>query len=298
MPRGILKNSESLNTGESLETAQGNHFFVLQGDGNLVLYYREGGRQRATWASNTAGVATNRLVMQEDGNLVLYGPPPGRSGNGDVWDSGTVGQGSSCWFQVQDDGNAVIYSDASGSPVAKWATGTDGFYHPIIFDLARFIPGDFVVDGIKQHLFFTKTDTFLVDGNGRLSRATGSLTSKNPNCDPTPDGCTKAPDFNFKDACDRHDISYAKGGSEADRLNADRQLGNDIKAAGHEFLGQIYEKIVNAFGAGHFCYRDAEGKPIERPDRDGGGNGGGGSGGGSRRDDLDRTHKLREIVIS
>jgi hypothetical protein len=45
--------------------------FVLQADGNLVIYDASG---VARWASRTAGTGGNRLILQTDGNLVLYSP--------------------------------------------------------------------------------------------------------------------------------------------------------------------------------------------------------------------------------
>jgi surface antigen len=86
--------------------------FVMQADGNLVLYNNSG---HPLWNSNTAGNPGAYLAMQPDGNLVVYslsGQP--------LWSSGTAGNPGDD-VQVQSDGNVVIYSSGS---TALWATNT------------------------------------------------------------------------------------------------------------------------------------------------------------------------------
>jgi hypothetical protein len=58
-------------------------FLVMQGDGNLVGYTNGGA---PTWASNTAGRGGDRFVVQNDGNLVIYSPTRA------VWASNTAGR--------------------------------------------------------------------------------------------------------------------------------------------------------------------------------------------------------------
>jgi hypothetical protein len=92
-------------------TSQDRRFeFVLQQDGNLVLY-RKGGR--AYWATGTNGQRVAQAIMQSDGNFVLYGP----SGQV-IWASNTHGH-ANARLTVRNDGNVVIY-DAQGC--ARWAT--------------------------------------------------------------------------------------------------------------------------------------------------------------------------------
>ncbi len=94
--------------------------FVMQEDGNLVLYRRRAGSPRngpsdPIWASGTVGRQGTRAVMQGDGNFVLYttaGEP--------VWASNTAGNPGSI-LKLQDDGNLVIYSNDR----AVWATATN-----------------------------------------------------------------------------------------------------------------------------------------------------------------------------
>ena len=99
----------------SLKSNNDKYNFVMQGDGNLVLY--EG--STVHWASNTNGKGTTpyRLAMQNDGNLVIYD-----KNNSATWASNTNGKGNAPYrLVVQDDRNVVIY-DADNS--ATWATNT------------------------------------------------------------------------------------------------------------------------------------------------------------------------------
>lgn len=105
-----LNEGESLSKGQWIRSSNGAYTFIMQDDGNLVLY----GRGRALWASNTAGRAVNNVIMQGDGNLVIYGYP------GPIWASNTVNfPGSN--LVVQNDGNVVIY--IARKPI--WATNTN-----------------------------------------------------------------------------------------------------------------------------------------------------------------------------
>ena len=96
----------------ALHSSDGRYTFVLQGDGNLVLYGPSG---RALWATNR--YTTDFVVMQSDGNFVCY-----TNGGSAVWASSTNGSGGD-HFVVQSDGNLVIYT-AGGHAV--WASNTAG----------------------------------------------------------------------------------------------------------------------------------------------------------------------------
>ncbi|WP_230958367.1 curculin (mannose-binding) lectin [Burkholderia cepacia] len=77
----------------------GQYFFILQADGNLVLY-KNGA---AIWNTGTAGKGVTSAWMQNDGNFVLYndaGTP--------IWKTNTGGNGNAL-FAFQPDGNLVIY---------------------------------------------------------------------------------------------------------------------------------------------------------------------------------------------
>jgi hypothetical protein len=96
-----------------LLSPDGRHMFILQDDGNLVLYRLSD--HKALWASNTAGKAASKVIMQGDGNLVIYGFPNA------IWASNTAGKPNST-LSVQNDGNVVIYEPS----VPVWATNTAG----------------------------------------------------------------------------------------------------------------------------------------------------------------------------
>lgn len=97
---------------DSLTSNNGRFRFVMQNDGNLVLY--EG--NSALWATGTDGQDVEFCIMQGDGNLVLYLQGSGRP----VWASNTDGSPGS-FLVMQDDGNVVIYKP--NQPI--WATGTN-----------------------------------------------------------------------------------------------------------------------------------------------------------------------------
>lgn len=105
---------QELQIGKRLESNNGMYKFVMQHDGNLVLYNQVG---KALWASGTHNVAIRRCIMQTDGNLVLY-----RYDGKPAWNSGTHGKPNSTLI-VQNDGNVVIYFDPR--PEAIWATDTN-----------------------------------------------------------------------------------------------------------------------------------------------------------------------------
>ena len=96
-----------------LLSGDGRHQFILQDDGNLVLYRLSD--HKALWASGTNGKAVSKAIMQQDGNLVIYGYPSA------IWASGTNGKPNS-YLILQNDGNVVIYEPT----VPIWATNTAG----------------------------------------------------------------------------------------------------------------------------------------------------------------------------
>jgi hypothetical protein len=107
-----LNSGESLAVGASLASQDARSTFIMQGDGNLVLYRSSG---EARWASSTDGHAVSQAIMQSDGNFVIYG-----SGGEPIWATGTDGHPGASMV-VQNDGNVVIY-DLAGN--ALWATDT------------------------------------------------------------------------------------------------------------------------------------------------------------------------------
>jgi hypothetical protein len=63
-------------------------------------------------------------------------------------------------------------------------------------------------------------------------------------------------------ACNDHDVAYGRGGSDADRKNADKALYRRIKANGEPVRAWITYKGVRAFGWLFFSKRDEGHLPI------------------------------------
>jgi len=106
---------EALGLNQYLTSADGRFTFIMQGDGNLVLY-KGGIGNVVKWASNTYGRQASRAIMQSDGNFVIYAP------NGPAfWATGTNGSPGATLL-LQNDGNVVIYRPDGQ---AIWATGTN-----------------------------------------------------------------------------------------------------------------------------------------------------------------------------
>jgi hypothetical protein len=113
-PSDRMSHEESLLAAGSqyLQSPDGRFRFVMQADGNVILY----GPSGALWSSNTNGAPARELRMQNDGNLVLYT----QSSQG-IWSSGTLHH-YNAFLVVQNDGNVVIYEGGT----ALWSTETAG----------------------------------------------------------------------------------------------------------------------------------------------------------------------------
>ena len=72
-------------------------------------------------------------------------------------------------------------------------------------------------------------------------------------------GCSCSPDWigpiDLRTACHWHDHAYSVGGSEDDRLLADRRFYDNLRACGlGRFLSWIYFNRVRLWGVRHFRY--------------------------------------------
>jgi hypothetical protein len=110
----ILYSNQSLGPNQYLLSPDGRYEFVLQSDGNMVLYNAS---HQAVWQSGTLGSGATQLIMQPDGNLVLY-----NSAHNLAWLSNTYGSGGD-HLEMQSDGNLVLYTAAHNW---VWQTGTEG----------------------------------------------------------------------------------------------------------------------------------------------------------------------------
>lgn len=148
---------QGLMPGGSIKSADGRFTFIMQGDGNLVLYGPGG---EAMWASNTAGqTGVWDIIMQADGNLVLY------DGHGHpFWASNTNGKPGASLI-VQNDGNVVIYN-TNNQPL--WATNTVVPTSPAApTQTGRLLPGQ----GLLAGQSIRSTDgrfTFIMQADGNL----------------------------------------------------------------------------------------------------------------------------------
>ncbi len=87
-----------LDQGSTVRSPSGTYRFVLQSDGNAVVYDRS---NRASWNSRTF-LPGSTFAMQGDGNAVVYSA--GRA----LWNSGSDGA-PGARLDMQDDGNLVVY---------------------------------------------------------------------------------------------------------------------------------------------------------------------------------------------
>jgi Papain family cysteine protease len=118
--RTTMSPGQQLLPGQSLQSNNKLHTFILQQDGNAVLYDRNA---KPLWSTNTGGLITPRsFLMQSDGNLVLYSTDGAAH-----WASNTYGN-PGAFFDIQDDGNLVVYQAGSQTETpdnALWAASSN-----------------------------------------------------------------------------------------------------------------------------------------------------------------------------
>jgi hypothetical protein len=105
-PSNTLRNDEQLAAGREIRSRNGQFRLVYQDDGNLVVYEMVAGREHPIWHTATHNTEPGRFVMQGDGNAVVYS----RS-NQPVWNSQT-NVGSGYWLSLEDDGRLLIRSNS------------------------------------------------------------------------------------------------------------------------------------------------------------------------------------------
>jgi len=94
----LLKPGQKLKAGNYIRSKNGQYVFIMQSDGNAVLYKGK----TALWSTVTNRKASV-LVMQKNGNLEVV------SGKTVVWQSNT-GTSPGAILAVQNDNNLVIYN--------------------------------------------------------------------------------------------------------------------------------------------------------------------------------------------
>ena len=110
-PVDTLGRGGSLHAGDKLVASNSAAHLNVQGDGNIVLYERDG---HVLWTSNTAGKgdSSTHLELQGDGNVVGYS-------NGHVLWSSNTNRGMR--LVMQGDCNLVLYNDDSS---VGWSSNT------------------------------------------------------------------------------------------------------------------------------------------------------------------------------
>jgi subtilisin family serine protease len=96
---GLLTSGQALAPGQALASCDTSARVTHQSDGNIVITDRLG----PSWSTATHGRATSTFVMQTDGNLVLYA-----STGAPLWSTGTHGN-PGAYVAMQTDCNLVVY---------------------------------------------------------------------------------------------------------------------------------------------------------------------------------------------
>ena len=95
---GLVTGNTALAVNEAVSSCDGRYSFVMQGDGNLVLY----GPSGAVWHAGTHGNPGATAAFQGDGNLVVYS-----MWGTALWHAQTHGNPGAT-LTVQNDGHIVI----------------------------------------------------------------------------------------------------------------------------------------------------------------------------------------------
>lgn len=116
-----------LNVDQAIYSVNRQYFFILQSDGNLVLYTAD---WKVLWTADTNGKGGKYLFFAPDGNLVLA---KNLDASGVVWASNIYtsmaidNAGPKRLFYIlQDDGNLVFYWDGGTYTESMGDTGTSG----------------------------------------------------------------------------------------------------------------------------------------------------------------------------
>jgi hypothetical protein len=88
---------EPLQVGVQYST--GNHYLVLQADGNMVIFTSA---NKSTWQSATPVEGGAKAVMQHDGNFVIYS-----HAGAVLWQTGSGGK-ADAWPYIQPDGQLMM----------------------------------------------------------------------------------------------------------------------------------------------------------------------------------------------
>lgn len=105
-----------MSNGDSIRSSKGQFQFVMQADGNAVVYGTGG---QVLWQSGTSGNPSAQLAPQTDGNVVIYGA------RGAIWQSFSSGRGGT-QLTLGDDGNLAMLNGSA--PVWAAFSHQDSLY--------------------------------------------------------------------------------------------------------------------------------------------------------------------------
>lgn len=112
----VLPVDTKLQKGDTLTSMNGNYNLVMQDDGNLVMYYLDANRTRATARHFSTGTRSrgSYAVVQYDGNFAVYD-----GSNKWAWQAGTGGKPAASYVLVlTDDGSLFLAGPPTSSQ--KW----------------------------------------------------------------------------------------------------------------------------------------------------------------------------------
>jgi hypothetical protein len=178
-PSSVMR--PALLPGDTVASDDGRYTLKYQTDGNLVLYVQTGSDPVAIWASKTAGKSAGSVVMQGDGNLVIYG----KDGKSSVWSSHTSGHPGS-WLMVRRDGNVVICAPEGALlwTTDTWAPLGPAPIGPQMKPGDVLVPGATISSASGTYQFTYQADGNLVlyvqSGSSRKSRWASKTADKPP----------------------------------------------------------------------------------------------------------------------
>lgn len=110
-----LRDGQRLYPNQDIWSSDRRYRLVYQGEGNLVVYDTHKQPAFACWHSETNGLSVGFFQMQTDGNAVVYDAE-----TQPVWDSKTSGI-PGCYLEMQTDGNLVVYASPRTPVWDSWS---------------------------------------------------------------------------------------------------------------------------------------------------------------------------------
>ncbi|MFN8607633.1 MAG: hypothetical protein U0931_08885 [Vulcanimicrobiota bacterium] len=112
----LINSGCELPNGGVLESRSGRYRFVVQTDGNCVVYRMDGSGLVPVWATQTHGGGV-RVGLDSRGKMRVL------QGVSEIWSTPAYDEGF-YQLQIQDDGNLVIYRRSGNAAMPVWASGS------------------------------------------------------------------------------------------------------------------------------------------------------------------------------